>query len=348
MAASLRILILGGTGFIGPDQVRHALARGHRVSVFNRGRSDAAAMFPGVEHLVGDRDGALDALRGRRWDVCIDNPTTLPVWVRDAARVLAGSVGRYVLVSTVSVYADKSQPDADESGALAEYTGNDPMRETLDTLRASGGELYGPLKVLAEREAEKSFPGRTLVLRPGLIAGPGDGTDRFTYWPVRLARGGRVLAPGDPGDPVQFIDVRDLAEWTIRMAEAGETGIYNVTGAAGALTMGGLLDGIRSALGSDAKAVWVNADFLAARNVEPWSDLPVWLPPRGEYAGHTRRSIQRALAKGLTFRRLSDTARDTLAWFRTLPPGRQVDLKAGLPPGREAELLAAWDAAVPR
>ena len=326
--------------------MRHALARGHRVSVFNRGRSDdGVPLPPGVERLVGDRDGGLDALRGRRWDVCIDNPTTLPAWVRGAARVLAGNVGHYVFISTMSVYADISQPGQDESGRLAEYTGVDPMRETLDTLRASGGVLYGPLKVLAEREAESAFPGRTLILRPGLIAGPGDGTDRFTYWPVRLARGGTVLAPGDPSDPVQFIDVRDLAEWTIRMVEAGETGIYNVTGAPGALTMGGLLAGIGAALGSDAEPVWVDADFLAARNVEPWSDLPVWLPPCGEYGGFTRRSIRRALAKGLTFRPLADTARDTLAWFRTLPAERQANLKAGLSAGREAEVLAAWRAA---
>ncbi len=339
----MRILILGGTGFIGPAQVRDALARGHRVTVFNRGRSgDPGALPPGVERLVGDRGGALDALRDRRWDVCIDNPTTLPAWVREAARILRDSVDRYIFVSTVSVYADHSQPGQEESGPLATYSGDDPMLETPDTLRASKGELYGPLKALAEQEAENGFPGRTLILRPGLIVGPGDETDRFTYWPVRLARGGRFLAPGDPSDPVQFIDVRDFAEWTIRMAEAGETGVYNVTGAPGALTMGGLLDGIGAALGSNEQPVWADADFLEARGVAAWSDLPVWLPPRGEYAGFTRRSIRRALAKGLTFRSLADTTRATLDWFRAQPAERQAALKAGLSAGREAEVLAAW------
>ena len=336
----MRLLILGGTGFIGPAQVRCALARGHAVTVFHRGQTGPGTLPAGVETLHGDRDGPLDALRGRRWDVCIDNSARLPRWVHQAGQLLRDGVDRYVFISTVSVYADHSQPGQDESAPLETYPGEDPMRETLDTLHASGFALYGPLKALCEQEAQRAFPGRTLILRPGLIVGPGDETDRFTYWPVRLARGGRFLAPGEPGDPVQFIDARDLAEWMIRMAEVGETGVYNATGPAMPLTMGGMLDGVAAAIGADAEPVWTGADALAARGVAPWSDLPVWLPPHGETAGFSRRDSRRALAKGLTFRPLAETARDTLAWFRAQSVERQEGLKAGLSPAREAGLLA--------
>jgi 2'-hydroxyisoflavone reductase len=206
----LRILILGGTGFTGPYQVRYALSRGHEVTLFNRGKQPHD--WPGkVEELLGDRNtGDLQALEGRKWDVCIDNPTTLPFWVRDVGRVLNGKVGQYIFVSTISVYAENDKP-ADESAALAPYTGKDAMSETQESLHASAGALYGPLKALSETESKKQFPGIAAIIRPGLIVGPGDETDRFTYWPARIARGGTVLAPGDGTDPVQFIDARDLA-----------------------------------------------------------------------------------------------------------------------------------------
>ena len=206
-------------------------------------------------------------------------------------------------------------------GALAKYEGADAMKETRDSIVASKFALYGPLKALSEQEAEKWFPKKTLIIRPGLIVGPGDQTDRFTYWPVRIDRGGEVLAPGDPKDPVQFIDARDLAEWTIRMVENGETGIYNATGPATELGVGEMLGEIKSAVKSDAKFTWVNADFLAAHKVEPWSDMPVWVPPKGEEGGLSRTSIKRALSKGLTFRPLPETARDTLGWFKMQPGG---------------------------
>src|SRR3954466_11481915 len=240
----LRILILGGTGFTGPFQVRYALERGHKVTVFNRGKTHPGELPEGVEQLIGDRNGQLDALKGKKWDVVIDNPTSVPVWVRDAAEVLKGNVDRYVFISTISVYDDNSKPN-DETGALAKYEGADAMKETRDTLIASQFKLYGPLKALSEAEAEKWFPKKTLVIRPGLIVGPNDQTDRFTYWPVRIDRGGEVLAPGDPKDPVQFIDARDLAEWTIRMVEKGATGIYNATGPATELVVGEMLEQIR-------------------------------------------------------------------------------------------------------
>src|SRR5438477_3232447 len=246
-AKPLRILILGGSGFTGPFQVKYALSRGHKVTVFNRGKTHPGELPKEAEQLIGDRNGQLDALKGKKWDVCIDIPTTLPVWVRDAAQVLQGNVDRYVFISTISVYSDVSKPGMDESGPLAEYKGADAMKETRETLLASKYALYGPLKVQSEKEAEKWFPGKALIIRPGLIVGPGDETDRFTYWPARLDRGGEVLAPGDPKDPVQFIDARDLAEWTIRMVENGETGIYNATGPAKALGVGKMLDGIKEA-----------------------------------------------------------------------------------------------------
>src|SRR6058998_3289962 len=333
-----RILILGGTGFTGPYQIRYALSRGHKVTTFNRGKTHPGELPAEVEQLIGDRNGKLDALKNRQWDVCIDNPTTLPAWVRGAAQILKGNVDRYVFISTISVYADTST-GPDENAPLAKYEGADPYKETLEAMKASGYKTYGPLKALSEKEAEKWFPGKTLIIRPGLIVGPRDETDRFTYWPVRIDRGGEVLAPGDPNDPVQFIDARDLAEWTIRMAENRETGIYNATGPAKTLGVGGMLDGIKAALKSDAKFTWVAEDFLTQQKVEPWSDMPVWT---GKESGLARAKIDRALSKGLTFRPLAETARDTLAWFKSHPQDRQAHLRAGLTPERETEVLAAW------
>jgi 2'-hydroxyisoflavone reductase len=334
----LRILILGGTGFTGPYQVRYALSRGHKVTTFNRGKTHPGELPSEVEQLIGDRNGELDALKSRKWDVAIDNPTTLPAWVRGAAEILKGNVERYVFISTISVYADTSK-GVDETAPLAKYDGPDPYKETLEAMKASGYKTYGPLKALSEKEAEKWFPGKTLIIRPGLIVGPRDETDRFTYWPVRIDRGGEVLAPGNRGDPVQFIDARDLAEWTIRMAENRHTGIYNATGPSKPLGIGDMFDEIKCALNSNAEFTWVPANFLAQQKVEAWSDMPVWA---GDELGLARTKINRAVAKGLSFRPLTETARDTLAWFKSQPQDRQSKLRAGLTPEREAEVLAAW------
>jgi 2'-hydroxyisoflavone reductase len=341
-AVPLRILILGGTGFTGPHQVRYALARGHKVTLFNRGRQPRA--WPGeVEELLGDRNtGDLKALESRDWDVCIDNPTTLPFWVRDAGKVLRGKVQQYVFISTVSVYAANDKPE-DESAAVLRYAGVDPMIETIETLRAEP-RLYGPLKAASEAEARRQFGDATTIIRPGLIAGPGDETDRFTYWPVRLARGGEVLAPGDGSDPVQFIDARDLAEWTIRMAETRTTGTFNATGPARQLIMREMLAGIAAATPSDARFTWVPAEFLETQGVSAWTDLPVWVPGEGESGGFARRGIDRALRAGLAFRPLAATADDTLAWFRQQPEERRAKPKNGLSPAREAQVLSAWQA----
>src|ERR1700736_1211010 len=334
----LRILILGGTGFTGPYQIHYALSRGHKVTTFNRGKTHPGETPAEVEQLVGDRNGKLDALKNRQWDVVIDNPTTLPAWVRDAAQLLKGNVDRYVFISTISVYGEVKQ-GVDESAPLAKYDGPDPYNETLEAMRASGYKPYGPLKALSEKEAEKWFPGKALIIRPGLIVGPRDETDRFTYWPVRIDRGGEVLAPGNPNDPVQFIDARDLAEWTIRMVESRETGTYNATGPAKPLGIGDMLGKIKAALSANANFTWANAEFLKQQKVQAWSDMPVWA---GDELGLARTKIGGALAKGLTFRPLADTARDTLAWFKSQSQDRQSHLKAGLAPEREAEVLAAW------
>ena len=335
----LRILILGGTGFTGPYQVRYALSRGHKVTTFNRGKTHPGELPAEVEQLVGDRNGKLDALKNRQWDAVIDNPTTLPAWVRDAAQLLKGNVENYVFISTISVYTDPPPAGVDENSALQKYDGPDPYKETLEAMKASGFKTYGPLKVLSEQEAEKWFHGKTLIIRPGLIVGPRDETDRFTYWPVRIDRGGEVLAPGNREDPVQFIDARDLAEWTIRIAENREVGIYNATGPAKPLGVGGMLDGIKDAEKSSAAFTYLPFDFLKQHKVDAWSDIPVWA---GDELGLSRTKIDRALGKGLTFRPLADTARDTLAWFKSLPQDRQSKMRAGLTPEREAEVLAAW------
>src|SRR6478752_3688725 len=287
----LRILILGGTGFTGPFQVKYAISRGHKVTVFNRGKTHPGELPKEVEQLTGDRNGQLEALKGKEWDVCIDNPTTLPAWVRDAAQILKGNVERYIFISTISVYADTST-GPDENTPLAKYEGADPFKETLEAMKASGYKTYGPLKALSEQETEKWFPGKSLIIRPGLIVGPRDETDRFTYWPVRIDRGGEVLAPGEQSDPVQFIDGRDLAEWVIRMVEQRQTGIYNATGPDKTLGVGGMLDGIKAALKSGATFRWVTEDFLTQQKVQPWSDMPVWT---GKESGLARAKIDRAL-----------------------------------------------------
>ena len=263
----LRILILGGTGFIGPHQVRYALERGHQVTLFNRGRTNPGLFkgLTGIDERIGDRapnPGNYDALKTGEWDVVIDNPTTRPRWVREAAAAVKGRAGQYVFISTISAYAAHDTPGADESAALATTTTPDVE---------DGPEfppLYGPLKALAEQEAQKAFPGRATIIRPGLIVGVGDTTDRFTYWPVRIAKGGEVLAP-PANDPVQIIDARDLSEWVIRCCEQHVYGVFNATGPAARFTVGQMLEGTRAALGSDATFTYVTSAFLAAQKVRP-------------------------------------------------------------------------------
>jgi 2'-hydroxyisoflavone reductase len=331
----LRILILGGTGFTGPHQVRYAVSRGHKVTVFNRGKTNPDSVPAGVERLQGDRStGDLESLKNREWDAVIDVPSTLPRWVREAATLLKDSAGQYVFVSTISVYKDNSKPGMDETAPVLELA--DPTVEQVT------GETYGGLKAHAEKEALKAFGSRTTIVRPGLIVGEGDNSDRFTYWPVRIARGGEVLAPGNPTDPVQFIDARDLAEWIIRMVEQKAYGTYNATGPAHPLTMAEMLYGIKAVTTAGAQFTWVPASFLEAQKVQPWSDMPVWIPPAGDMTGFAAVSIRRALEKGLTFRPLADTAAATLAFHESRGAERNAKFRAGIKPEREAEVLAAW------
>ena len=329
-----KILILGGTGFLGPALVAAARAHGHTLTLFNRGKTNPGR-FTDLEQLHGDRDGHLEALAGRKWDVVVDDSGYVPRHVKDSATLLAPNVGHYVFVSTISVYADLGNP-ADETAALAR------LKEPTERVT---GETYGALKALCEAAASAALPGRTTIVRPGLIVGPEDPTDRFTYWPVRLQRGGEVLAPGDPKDPVAFIDVRDLASWMIwGVVERRLFGSFNAVGPASTLGVGEMLDGIKKGVGSDGKLTWVDATFLDKQGVQPWSDMPVWVPPVGDgkYSGLVSRA--RAVKAGLVFRPTAETARDTIAWWNGLPDERRAKPKAGLAADKEKSVLAAWHA----
>jgi 2'-hydroxyisoflavone reductase len=326
----VKILIIGGTIFLGRHLVDAAQERGHEVTLFNRGQHHPE-LFPAVEKLRGDRDGGLDALSGREWDAVIDTCGSVPRVVRASAELLAEAVGHYTFISTMSVYADLAAPGSNESspvGTIADETVEDPT-----------GPNYGPLKALCEQAVEAAMPGRSLIIRPGLIVGPHDPSNRFTYWPHRVAMGGEVLAPGTPEQPLQFIiDGRDLAAWIIRMVEAGTTGVFNAKGPDYPLTMGELLDTCVKVSGSDARFTWVDEDFLLDQSVGPWMELPLWLPASMN-AINTARS-DKAYAAGLTFRPIAETVRDTLVWDATLPP--DTERRAGLAPAREAAVLDAW------
>lgn len=339
-AKPLDILILGGTGFTGPFQVAHALARGHRVTLFNRGKRPSPEWPGEVEQLHGDRNtGDLAALKGRKWDVCIDNPTTLPAWVRDAGQVLKGNVDHYLFISTISVYADGSKPGIDETAPLAVYKGKDAMAETQQSLMADIEGLYGPLKALSEAQVRKYFGERSTIVRPGYIVGPRDESDRFSYWPLRVEQGGEMLVPGDGLDPIQVIDGRDLGEWMIRLAEAKAYGIFNAVGPDYPLLMDAMLHGCQAVAGKGVKMVHVPPQFLDEHKV----DTPIWVPREGNpFSGYGSVSNARALAAGLTFRPLATTVADLLAWFHGLPADRQAKPRAGIPREQEAELLALW------
>lgn len=330
---SLNLLILGGTGFLGPHVVRSAIDRGHRMTLFNRGRTNTH-LFPELEKLKGDRDGNLDSLRGRKWDAVVDTSGYVPRLVNDSASLLSAAIDQYLFISTVSVYADFGVAGMDETAPLG--TVDNPSIEEIT------GDTYGPLKALSEKAAESAMPGRTTVIRPGLIVGPGDKTDRFTYWPVRIARGGEVLAPGDGMTFVQVIDVRDLANWIIHCIELRIVGIFNAISPEATLTMRAMLEACQIAAGSDSTLVWVDSDFLEQQQVAPWSELPAWLPPEGNFAAFGQVSAARAREADLQTRSITDTARDTLKWWNQLPAARRNKLRAGLSPEKEQKLLEAW------
>jgi 2'-hydroxyisoflavone reductase len=331
----MRLLILGGTVFLGRALAEAALARGHTVTLFHRGKTNPG-LFPQAEHLHGDRaTGDLEALREQRWDVVVDTSGYVPRQVRQSAELLAAAADRSVFVSTISVYADLTTPGTDETG---------PLRSLDDeTVEEVTGATYGGLKALCEREVERAWPDRSLVLRPGLIVGPHDPTDRFTYWPHRLAQSGEVLAPEPRDQPIQIIDVRDLAAWIVRMAEARQTGLYNAVGPGHPLTLERLLDLCQEVAGTSATITWADEQFLLDQDIEPFRDLPLWLSKISRTAGgFFAVDGTKAVAAGLTCRPLQDTVRATLDWATARPADHEW--KAGLTLEREGELLRAWSA----
>lgn len=344
-----RLLILGGTGFIGPHMVEYALSRGHTVTLFNRGQTNTH-LFPDVEKLVGDRNDNLTALEGREWDVVLDNHSTLPRWVNQTAQLLKDSAEQYIHVSSISVYAVDT-PELEGWGE-AEPGSEERERMRIDEDSAvmvlpeghEGEEVtgltYGPFKALAEQEARDAFPDRATIVRPGLIVGPGDRSDRFTYWPVRIDRGGEILVPGDGRDEVQIIDVRDLTAWIVRLAEDGIAGTFNATGPEAMLSMAEMVYGIRAVTTSQVKFTWADTEWLREHEVRPWSDMPVWIP--GDPQSYVR--VDKAVEQGLTFKSLAETSIDTIEWHETRPEDQRSSLRSGLAPDREVELLREFHA----
>jgi 2'-hydroxyisoflavone reductase len=336
----VKILILGGTKFLGRHLVGAAVARRHEVTLFNRGQTNPK-LFPELETLVGDRDGNLEALKGRRWDAVIDTSGRVPRIVKASAALLADAVEHYSFLSSVSVYADRSVRGIDEDA---------PVTQLSDENSEDVGADYGVLKARCEREVTAAMSGRALNVRAGLLVGPYDETGRFTYWPRRISRGGEVLAPGHPDRPIQFIHARDLADWIIKMAEGRHTGTLNATGPEQPLTMAQFLEACREVTGSDARFTWVDEDFLLERKVIAFTELPLWLRRVSE--GMLAVNTEKALAAGLTFRPLAATIRETLAWHKNLSADTdeyssrlyKVEDNAGLRPEREASLLAEWRA----
>ncbi len=336
----LRILILGGTRFLGLHMTAVALKRGHQVTFFNRGKTKTDR-YPEIERIKGDRNGEIDGLKGREWDAVIDNSGYVPRHVRLSAELLAPNVRQYVFVSSISVYPNFKEP-RDESSPVGKLA--DESIEKVD------GETYGPLKALCEQAAERAMPGRTCVLRPGLIVGPDDNTDRFTYWPARAARGGEFIAPGSPKDPFQIIDARDLAAFALNAVENNVTGTYNLVSNVNDFKFGELTDACIASASKRAKpadqprAVFLPTEFLEEQKVEPWSEMPVWLPAQGDEAAFAGTSNKAALAKGLTLTPLRKTVDDTMAWHLARPAEEREKLRAGIATDKEAQVLAAWKA----
>ncbi len=338
----LDLLILGGTGFLGPHIVRTALERGHQMTLFNRGRTNPH-LFPDLEKLRGDRDpergDGLQALEqavaaGRRWDAVFDTSGYVPRIVAASAGLLARAAGHYLFVSSVSAYASFEKAGIREEDPVG--TLEDPSVEAVT------GSTYGPLKALCEVAAEKAFPGHATNIRPGLIVGPGDPSGRFTYWPVRIQEGGEVLGPGAPTDPAQWIDARDLAAFCVHCVEDQVAGVFNAVGPEADGCIGELLYGCKAVTGGDVRVTWVPASFLEERGLGPWAQFPVWAPPESELAGLCTVRIDRALAAGLTLRPLADTVAATLEYWNGLEEDDHRKRLAALTREQEAETLAAW------
>jgi 2'-hydroxyisoflavone reductase len=333
MATRHKTLILGGTLFLGRHIAQEALARGHEVTLFHRGKTNPD-VFPQARHVIGDRKSDLSGLGGQTWDTVIDTCGYLPADVRATAQLLQQRAGLYVFISSISVYKDFSQVN-DESSLVG--TLENPNTEVID------GTTYGPLKTLCEQQVIEAFDGKALIIRPGLIVGPHDPTDRFTYWPARVAHNEPFAAPGAPHDPIQLIDARDLARWVVHCAEQRVHGIYNATSQPGAFNMAQLVDCCTTAAKArNASPVWIPAEFLAQHNVAAWTDMPVWVPATGDTAGLPLTRVALALAQGLHIRPLSETVRDTLDWHHTRNTADKLNMRAGLDDERHTALLAAW------
>lgn len=327
----MRILMIGGTRFLGRAMVEEAVSQGHTVTLFNRGQSNRD-LFPDLEHLHGDRDRDLSALQGRQWDIAIDTCGYIPRHVRMTAELLADAVEHYTFISSISVYS-RFSAGMDEYGPLGLL--DDPTVEQIT------GETYGPLKVLCEQAAEAAMPGRVLHMRAGLIVGRYDPTDRFSYWPLRVARGGDFVAPGGPQYPVQFIDVRDISAFTLALAATHSTGVYNVTGPERVMTLGEVITTSQQITGARATPVWMDKDFLLANDVQPWVELPLWIP-ESEDNSHTMNQVsnQKAVQAGLTFHPLAETISDLFTWAAARPA--DYTLRAGLSAEKERALLEKW------
>jgi len=330
----MKILLLGGPKYLGRHLIDAGLKRGHELTLFNRGQTNPE-LYPQVEKLRGNRDGDLGALVGRKWDLVLDTCGYQPRIVGASVDALKDSADHYTFISSISAYANFHTPGMKEDAPLGKLED-----ESIEEIT---GETYGPLKVLCEQKVEAGFPNRALQVRAGLIVGPYDPTDRFTYWVVRVAHGGEVLAPGQPDTPVQLIDVRDLADWTLRMAEQHRSGAYNLTGPASRLSMQSLLQACREVSGSNASFTWLPANFLIEQQAAPWSEVPLWIPETDpDAAGFSTVDCTKAVANGLQYSPLQETIQATLEWAK----GRPADWswRAGLSTTREAQLLQAWHA----
>lgn len=334
--AGLNVLFMGGTGFIGPHMVRALLAEGHKVTLFNRGKSNPH-LFPELDKIKGDRLSAdIEQVSAQKWDLIVDSSCYIPRAVDMLmAAVDKQSLQQYLFISTISVYADFSKPGLNEDSELASMV-EDPESEDVS-------KWYGALKVRCEEQAEIALPGRVTKVRCGLIMGPGDHTDRFTFWPERVARSKEVLAPGSGDDRLQTIDVRDLADWVTLCVNNSLVGPYNSTTRAGLYTFRDLLETCRDELNQAALLTWVPADFLEQQGVEPMEDLPLWVPPGTEFSGAWDVNAELAESKGLKTRPLAESVRDTHDWFQTQPQERRDTMKAGMSLQRQSEVLAAWE-----
>ena len=339
----MKILIIGGTKFLGRHLIKSAQENNHEVTLFNRGKF-SEEKFENVEQIHGDRNLDLDKLANRAWDAVIDTCGYLPQSVKASAEFLREAVGQYVFISSISAYSDFSQPNFDETTSLAKLTPEQEKKFAEIDFKSELtayilGEMYGALKVMCEAEAERAMPNQTLIIRPGLIVGEHDWTDRFSYWVMRAAEGGEVLAPANPNRFIQFIDAKDLADWTIKMVEEKQVGIFNATSKPLELTFGDFLSEIKSLTESNAEFTWVSEDFLTQEKVAPWSEMPLYLPESDEDSkGFLSANVGKALAKGLKFRPLSETIQSTFNWRKTI----KNELKAGISVEKEKELLEKW------